>query len=101
LLLLLQKSKSLYMLWPDGTCRQLGLQAAVNTSLITALQAMVNASNTPMAAALLNSRISSLSSSAAGSNSAAMAQVRWHTHRHPTSWPCTVSMWLQQLGLLP
>jgi hypothetical protein len=74
---LLQQSKSLYMLVPDGTCGQLGLQPAANTSLITALQALVTASNTPAAAALLNSRISSLNSTAAaGDSSAAAAQVR-------------------------
>jgi hypothetical protein len=63
------------MLWPDGTCSQLGLQGAVNTSILTALQAMVNASNSAPAAALLNNRISSLGSAAAGESSAASSQV--------------------------
>lgn len=74
---MLQNTKSLYMLYPEGTCKQLGLEAAVNTSLSTFLQAMVNASNPPMAAALLNSRISSLNNATAGAGepSAAAAQV--------------------------
>lgn len=80
---MLQSGKSLYMLWPDGTCSQLGLQGTVNTSIITALQAMVNASNSAPAAALLNNRISSLGSAAEGGSSAAASQVSLqHHHSH-------------------
>lgn len=80
----LQNSQSLDMLWQDGTCKQLGLHGALNTSLITALQAMVNASNPAGVAALLNSRISGLESDAGGS--AAAAQVRAGLCVHS---PCT------------
>lgn len=76
-MLLLQNRKSLDMLWQDGTCRQLGLQGAVNTSLITALQAMVNVSNSAGVAALLNSRISSLKDDAGGSEAATQVCCSW------------------------
>jgi hypothetical protein len=68
------------MLWPDGTCSQMGLQGTLNTSIITALQAMVNASNSAPAAALLNNRISSLGSAAGGGSSAAASQVILQDH---------------------
>jgi hypothetical protein len=53
----------------------MGLQDKVNTTLITALQAMVNASNSAAVAALLNSQICNLNS-AGGQNAAAAAMVR-------------------------
>lgn len=86
LVCVLQSDKSLYMLWPDGTCSQMGVQGTVNTSIITALQAMVNASNSAPAAALLNNRISSLGS-AAGS-SAATSQVSLQLIHGPTQLQC-------------
>jgi hypothetical protein len=69
---LLQASRSLYALWPDGTCKQLGLQDKVNASIVAVLQAMVNASNSPAVASLLNSKIGSLGSAGGGSAAAAM-----------------------------
>lgn len=64
------------MLWPDGTCKQLGLEGHQPTNLTTALQALVNVSNPPAAAALINSRIGGLvSDSTAGSASSIVQQV--------------------------
>lgn len=77
----MQGSRSLYALWPDGTCKQMGLQDTVNISLVTALQAMVNASNSAGVAALLNAKISALNSTAGGENPAVFAMVSVSTGR--------------------
>lgn len=73
----LQASRSLYALWPEGTCKNMGLQDKVNTTLVTTLQAMVNASNSALVAALLNSQISNLNSAAGDQNAAAAAMVSY------------------------
>lgn len=78
-----QDAATLYTLWPDGTCADLGLSGQVNTSLNTMMSALVNASNPAAVAASLNQRLSALTSSAAGNSSTAAAtvgQVRWQQH---------------------
>jgi hypothetical protein len=87
LLFPLQDNPSLYALWPNGTCADLGLAGAHNTSLSTMLEAMVNASNPAAVAASINARLAGLMSGAAGNGSmgAAIAgQVRdvlcWTRH---------------------
>jgi hypothetical protein len=63
-----QNARNLHMLWAEGTCARLGLAGAANISLTTALQALVNASNAPSVATLLNGRLQDLTGSAASSS---------------------------------
>eukprot|EP00882_Tetradesmus_deserticola_P013381 GHRQ01014206.1.p1 GENE.GHRQ01014206.1~~GHRQ01014206.1.p1 ORF type:complete len:323 (+),score=58.27 GHRQ01014206.1:307-1275(+) len=70
---LLGDTPTLDALWPDGTCAGLGLEGVANTSLTTMLQAMVNASNTPALAAVLNKRLDNITQTLAADNSAASA----------------------------
>lgn len=74
----MQESQTLYTLWPEGTCLDLGLDGAQNISLTTMLQAMSNASNSAGVAAILNSRVeaaSMLAGDLGGSNSAYSSKV--------------------------
>lgn len=73
LLWLLQDNPTLYALWPDGTCARLGLEGTANTSLSTMLHAMVDASNTPALASVLNARLDNITQSFAGNGSTASA----------------------------
>lgn len=77
-----QDHKNLEMLWPKGTCAELGLAGCVNITLSTALQAIVNASNTPAVAALLNKRIQDMSQTMSAGSGTAMAQVCIQVYLH-------------------
>jgi hypothetical protein len=85
--LLLQEKPTLYALWPDGTCAHLGLEGAANTSITTMLHAMVNASNAPALAAVLNKRLDNITQVFAGNGTTASAtsQVRRSNPLHPVS----------------
>ena len=56
----LARDEELYALWPEGTCKKLGLDGAVNVSLADMTAAMVNASNPPGVARTLNAQLRSL-----------------------------------------
>jgi hypothetical protein len=83
--MLLQDKPTLYALWPDGTCALLGLEGAADTTLSTMLEAMVNTSNTPALASVLNKRLENITQTFAGNCSASAAsQVRrTHSCNHP------------------
>eukprot|EP00878_Enallax_costatus_P029362 GHUV01031828.1.p1 GENE.GHUV01031828.1~~GHUV01031828.1.p1 ORF type:complete len:358 (+),score=108.17 GHUV01031828.1:135-1076(+) len=72
---LIGDSATLYALWPNGTCEDLGLAGQYNTTLLTMLEAMVDASNPAGAAAMINAQLKQGLSGAGGSTGAAMAQV--------------------------
>lgn len=85
---LVQDAATLYTLWPNGTCADLGLANEYNTTLLTMLEAMVNTSNPAGPAAMINAQLKQgLSGSGAGAGTgAAMEQVRAGTavERLPT-----------------
>jgi hypothetical protein len=86
--MLLQDKPTLYALWPDGTCARLGLEGAADTTLSTMLEAMVNTSNTPALASVLNKRLENITQTFAGNGSASAAsQVRQHPILQP---PCVM-----------
>jgi len=50
----------LYALWPKGTCADLGLSGKTNVTITEMVSAMVNVSNTPATARVLNNQLKSL-----------------------------------------
>lgn len=52
-------------MWPEGTCKTLGLEGKTNITLDQMVSAMVNVSNSPSAAAFLNQQLKGMFSGGA------------------------------------
>lgn len=59
-LVLLSCRSQLYALWPEGTCDRLGLSGRTNITLQEMVSAMVNVSNPPGTAKVLNQQLKGL-----------------------------------------
>lgn len=71
----LQDAATLYVLWPNGTCEKLGLSSEYNTSLSTMMEAMVNVSNPPAMAGIINNQLKQSMGGGNSTGSSAMGQV--------------------------